>query len=66
MSDDNLGNFFDADNFDDDDENDEDADVETDFDPIVGVAVVDAFLTGRPGDHREHHDPEAIDEPGLQ
>src|SRR4051794_41116745 len=30
----------------------------------VGVAVVDAFLARGPGDHREHPDPEAVDEAG--
>src|SRR6187431_384596 len=30
----------------------------------VRIAVVDAFLARGPGDHREHHDPEAVDESG--
>src|SRR5215211_8827522 len=30
----------------------------------VRVAVVDAFCTRSPGDHREHPDPEAVDESG--
>src|ERR687898_3285874 len=30
----------------------------------VRVAVVDAFCSRGAGDHREHHDPEAIDESG--
>src|SRR5215207_5398393 len=32
----------------------------------VGVAVVDAFCAGGAGDHREHHDAEAIHESGSQ
>src|SRR4051812_50158494 len=32
----------------------------------VRVAVVDAFLARGPGDHREHPDPEAVDEAGFQ
>jgi hypothetical protein len=32
----------------------------------VGIAVVDAFCAGGTGDHGEHHDPEAIDDPGAQ
>src|SRR5690606_41134471 len=28
----------------------------------VRIAVVDAFRARGPGDHREHHDPEAVDE----
>src|SRR5262245_13115580 len=32
----------------------------------VGIAVVDAFRAGGTGDHGEHHDPEAIDDPGAQ
>ena len=32
----------------------------------VRVAVVDAFCSRGAGDHREHHDPEAIDESGSQ
>lgn len=28
----------------------------------VRIAVVDAFFARGPGDHREHHDPEAVDE----
>src|SRR3954463_6934215 len=32
----------------------------------VRVAVVDAFLTRGPGNHREHPDPEAVDEAGFQ
>ena len=30
----------------------------------VRIAVVDAFFARFPGDHREHHDPEAVDESG--
>src|SRR5215212_8390508 len=30
----------------------------------VRVAVVDAFCARGPGDHREHPDPEAVDESG--
>lgn len=35
---------------------------------ITGTAagVPYAFCTRRPGDHREHHDPEAVDESGSQ
>lgn len=32
----------------------------------VGIAVVDAFRASGTGDHGEHHDPEAIDDPGTQ
>src|SRR5574339_339787 len=32
----------------------------------VGIAVVDAFRAGGTCDHGEHHDPEAIDDPGAQ
>src|ERR1700710_324493 len=32
----------------------------------VRVAVVDAFFARGPSDHREHPDPEAVDESGSQ
>src|SRR3954469_6563328 len=32
----------------------------------VGVAVVDAFCARGSGDHREHPDPEAVDESGFE
>src|SRR4051794_20002803 len=32
----------------------------------VRVAVVNAFFARGPGDHREHPDPEAVDESGLE
>src|SRR3954451_9273557 len=32
----------------------------------VRVAVVDAFFARGPGDHREHPDPEAVDESGFE
>ena len=36
------------------------------IDRDVGVAVVDAFVSGGAGDDREHHDAESVHESGVQ